>query len=184
MSADGSGRGSVNAETERLSLRLLAASDEDLYCELYTDVATMRFIGAPLSQDRAERSFRKALQLTHRHPMEQLFLTIIDRATRQTVGICSIQQFDERTRRAEAGIILKPAVHTQGMGKEAFAALVTCGFEMFPIDEVRARISVDHSAAEGVLASIGFLRRGDIAPAQERPDNSIWSTYRESWCKR
>jgi RimJ/RimL family protein N-acetyltransferase len=185
----------------RISLRLLAAGDQDLYCELYTDAATMRFIGAPLSRERALRSFEKALQLTHRgaDTMRHLVLAVIEKASRQTIGICSIQQFDERLRCAEAGIILRPAMHARGIGKEAFAALITQGFAILQIDELRAHIAVDNSAAAGVLARLGFRRCDDAAASAEGPQESgqksgqkseqggaqksAWSVARESWCR-
>lgn len=200
----GSG-GNAAVDAGRISLRLLAASDQDLYCELYTDAATMRFIGAPLPRKRALRSFEKALQLTHSctDTMRHLVLAVIEKATRRTIGICSIQQFDERLRCAEAGIILRPAMHARGIGKEAFAALITQGFAMLQIDEIRAHIAVDNSAAAGVLASLGFRRCDDAAAAAEGPQKggqrssqessqkseqgsaqqSAWSVARESWCR-
>lgn len=176
-------------ETDRLRLRLLAVDDEELYCELYTVAATMRFIGVPLSHGHAQRSFRKALRLIHHRclaqslesPPEQIFLTIVEKTTQQTLGICSIQHFDERRRQAEAGIMLKSAAQARGVAKEAVAALITRGFGIFPVDEIRARISVGHCAAAGVLASIGFVRGGDVMAATEYPGTIFWSAYRESW---
>lgn len=176
--------GPVNADTGRVSLRLLAAGDSDLYCELYTDAATMRFIGAPLSRDRALRSFEKALRMTRRDPAGLVLLAVIEKATRQTIGICSIQQFDERRRCAEAGIILRPAVHARGIGKEAFAALITQGFAMLQVDEIQAHIAVDNSAAAGVLTGLGFRRCDAIVAAAEGPPKSAWSVARESWWRK
>lgn len=166
-------------DTARLKLRSLSESDESLYCELYGDAQTMRFIGPPLSPDRAARSFRKTLDSTRRHPVEQLILAVIDEAAQQAIGICSIQQFDAHRRRAEAGIMLKPASHTRGLAKECFRALITYAFAMFPLDEIWSQIAADHSVAERVLIGVGFSRSDESRG--ERPGQRIWSAYRESW---
>ena len=46
-------------ETDRLRMRPLRADDEALFLDLYTDAETMRYIGEPLSLERAKRSLRK-----------------------------------------------------------------------------------------------------------------------------
>lgn len=179
----GSGGNDI-ATTDRLCLRLLAESDENLYCGLYTDAATMRFIGAPLSRERAARSFRKVLRLTHHLPCELLFATIFEKNTLQAIGVGSVRPFDERARQAEAGIILQPAGHARGVGKEAFAALITQGFAMFQIDEIQAHISLGNLAAQGMVAGLGFVCCGDGGAAQEHLQRRVWSVDRDDWCRK
>jgi RimJ/RimL family protein N-acetyltransferase len=168
-------------DTERLKMRSLSESDESLYCELYGDAQTMRFIGPPLPLDRAARSFRKTLDSTRRHPVEQLILTVVDKATQQAIGICSIQQFDVCRRRAEAGIMLKPGSHAQGFAKECFKALITQAFAIFPLDEIWAQTAADNCVAERMFIRVGFSRSDEPESRRERLGQRIWSAYRESW---
>src|SRR5260221_13747987 len=94
-------------DTQRLHIRRLVESDEALYCGLYTDAATMRYIGAPLSPERAMRSFRNALTWSNDQPTDPRLFAMIEKSTQRAIGLCAIQPFDAGTRRAEVGMMLK-----------------------------------------------------------------------------
>jgi RimJ/RimL family protein N-acetyltransferase len=167
----------------RIWVRPLSAADEALYCELYTDAQAMQFIGPPLSARRAMRNFRKYIRSSRRPAVTTLLLAMIEKSTGQAVGIGAIQQLDERGRRAEAGMMFKPAVHARGFAKEVLPALITQAFTLLPIDEISAQAAADHAVVERLLTSVGFARRcgttGDECPAKY-----TWSAGRESWFAR
>jgi RimJ/RimL family protein N-acetyltransferase len=168
----------------RLRFRPLDAVDERLFCELYTDAETMRFVGQPLSRERAAGSFRKALTRNSQTPIVCCYLAVVEKCDGRPIGICSIHKIDRAQRRAEAGIILQPAARGRGRSKEAFAALITTSFAVLPVDEIRAEISVDHLAAECMVAGIGFIE-SDLRPAEGRlPARRVWSAHRGSWCEK
>jgi hypothetical protein len=78
-------------ETPRLRMHALAASDQALFCELFTDKETMRFVGRPLEPVRAAASFRTALrshidQVTYRDVGNADLVGNIDRPTYREVG--------------------------------------------------------------------------------------------------
>jgi [ribosomal protein S5]-alanine N-acetyltransferase len=160
----------------------LEAGDEELFCELFTDKETMQFVGATLSTKDAARSFGLALRAQTRRPVNQVFLRAVDERSGQKVGLCSIQDIDRDERRAELGVILKPARHAQGLGKEALGALVSYAFSLFPIDEAWVQYDAQHLAAERLVISTGF------AHAREYADRGctkrIWSAFRQEWSPR
>ena len=168
-------------DTERLQVRPLTEGDEALYCSLYTDVETMRFIAPPLSAGRAARSFHAALRLTRRRPMQHVFLSLIHKTTRQPVGICSLQGVDLSLRRAEAGMVIASAFRALGFGVESLSALVTMAFTALPIDEVWAQTAFGHALAERLVVKVGFAPRGSVEPTRERSGQRLWSAFRESW---
>lgn len=171
-------------ETSRLWVRPLSDTDEALYCELFTDAPTMRFVAPPLSPVRATRGFRKYLKSPRRCAAGQLLLAVIEKAGGQPIGICALQQLDECRRRVEAGIMLKPAVHGRGFAKEGLAALVTQAFAVLPVDEVWVQVAVDHAVVERLVISVGFARRGDSATGDEYSAKYVWSVCRESWLRQ
>jgi len=170
-------------ETRRLWMRPLSEADEALYCDLYTDEQTMRFIAPPLLARRATRGFRKYLKSPRRCAAGQL-LAVIEKASGQPIGIGALQQLDECRRRVEAGIMLKPAVHGRGFGKEGLAALVDQAFALLPVDEVWVQVAVDHAVVERLVISVGFARRGDSATRDECSAKHIWSVCRKSWLRQ
>lgn len=171
----------LEIETNSLKLRPLCEDDEALYCDLYCDTETMRYIGPPMSRDRAARSFRTALRLTRRQPIEQLFFTILEKATQQSIGICGVQHFDARRNRIEAGIMIAAAWRARGFAKEGLSALVTQAFALFPIEEVRVQIAADHAVVERLVISVGFSPSGEAAAGGESPRQRIWSACRQAW---
>lgn len=176
-------------ETERLRMRPIVAADAWLYEHLYTDVETMRFIGAPLSRDRAARSFQSALACMQRLPIERLFLTVVETATQTDVGICSLQNFAAAERSVQAGVMFIEAARAKGYSKEGFTGLIQQVFAHLPVDELWVRFATDHVAVQRAVLSVGFARRRDAAGRdgacqrneQDDGQGNAWSVRRESW---
>jgi RimJ/RimL family protein N-acetyltransferase len=167
--------------TQRLQIRPLAREDEDIYCFLYTDEEMMRFVGEPLSPERAHRSFRKALELSSSRPLTQLFMTVIHQESGESAGVCSIQQVDVRRAAAEVGIMLRPASRDRAIASEALTGLIDVVFESVGALEVWAEIPEAHAAAAGVLVRLGFSPTAQKAGPPGKPRRSIWSITAAAW---
>jgi RimJ/RimL family protein N-acetyltransferase len=165
----------------RLRMRPMTTMDEALYCELFTDARTMRYIGAPLSPERARRSFRGYIR-SELSPVNRVFIAIVEKITARPLGILTIQQLDERRRRVEAGIMLKRLAHARGYAREALAALVARAFAVLPIDEVWVGFAADHRVVERLVVSVGFERSYNAAAREDARGSNIWSATRDSWC--
>lgn len=165
-------------DTDRLWMRALASDDESLYCHLYTDAETMRFIGEPLSPERAASSFRSALAGMNRSPIERLFLTVLEKASRRNVGICSLQKFDVPRRSVQAGVMFIAGARARGYAKEAFIGLIQQVFAHLPVDELWVQFAADHVVVERGVTSVGFVRSRE---AGMDPQRRVWTVRRESW---
>jgi len=168
----------VEFDAGTLLLRSVAENDADLYCDLYTDAEIMRFIGAPLSRARALNSFRKALQLTRRRPIQWLFLAVVEKTTQRAIGLCSIELLGKR---AEIGIILCAGSRAYGNAKQALRGIIALAFAILPLDAVCVRISADHRVAERVAMGIGFSRDADATGRDTNDGGRIWSIDRRAW---
>lgn len=145
----------------------------------------MRFIGAPLSRMQALRRFRQVLQCLHQHhPTPELFYSVVEQASAQALGLCSLQRLDARQRHVEAGIILTAPARVLGHSKEAYAGVVDLAFQRLPVDEVRAQIAPHHRAARGLLINVGFSRVCQADPDHTSHRWCCWSIDRRSWCER
>jgi RimJ/RimL family protein N-acetyltransferase len=162
-------------------MRPLGAQDSALYCHLYTDEETMRFIGEPLSPERAARSFKGALTGMHREPIERLFLTVMEKASLQDIGVCSLQNFDAQLRSVQAGVMLVASARAQGYAKESFTGLIREVFAQLPVDELWVQFAAEHKFVERGVISVGFDRRRASAPEDEDQQRSVWSVRRDSW---
>ena len=169
------------AQSKRLGFRLLEAGDEDLYVGLFTDAKTMQHVMPPLDKERAQRSFRKALEVTHQKPFKQHISVIVEKATRKTVGITSLKLIDSEGRRAEGGILLKTSAHQKRYSVEAIHVTNKEAFKWFALDEISARVPVGHKAGESLVARLGFLPREGVA--DEQPIKSNWVLSRDAWAR-
>ena len=163
-------------QTARLRLRCLSEGDEALYCGLYGDPHTMRFIGPPLSREQAQRNFHKVLASLGRQPVERVMLAVIETASDRCIGIAALQEFELERRRVELGMMLVREGCGRGFGKEATRALVSYAFATFEVDEVWIQHDANSADARRVPVSLGLLQS-----TAAKPGKSIWSAYRHSW---
>lgn len=171
-----------SVETARLLMRPIEARDATLFEHLYTDAETMRFIGAPLSPERAARSFRSALAGMQRQPVERVFFAALEKATNSAVGLCSLQDFDAGQRRVQVGMMFVAAARARGYAKEGLVGLVQQVFARLPVDEMWAEFAIDHVAVQRVMLSVGFAHRGDAARQESgNGQGNAWSVRRHSW---
>jgi RimJ/RimL family protein N-acetyltransferase len=168
-------------ETARLRMRPIAATDEPLFTQLYTDEETMRFIGAPLSAERATTSFRAALVGMERRPIERLFLTVIEKASLRDVGICSLQNCDPQSRSVQAGVMFVPTVRARGYAKEAFVGLIRGVFAELPADRLWVQFAAEHVAVRRGVISVGFTCCREVGPEAGPRQRNVWSVCRDTW---
>ena len=155
--------------TERLSLRPVEEADVALYCDLYGDPDTMRFVGPPLTRERAQRNFRKVLDST-----DCVLLVIVETATRQSIGIGAFLDFDTRRRRVEVGMMLMGGARGRGFGREGLRALIDHALVTFAVDEVWIQHAADNMDARRVPVSLGLSHN-----TTTKSGKLVWSAYRK-----
>lgn len=171
-------RTSLEFDTERLRVRHLSNDDEALFCRLYTDADTMRFIGEPLSPERVARNFRKAVACCHDDPRGHVYMTILEKPALRPIGICALIRADARGSRAEVGMMLVSTARRQGYSTECLGGWVSRVQLVFPIDEVWVQYSPGHSAAERLVVSLGFLPQADVVSGDGQTARRVWSLHR------
>jgi len=146
-----------------LRLRALHPSDQALFCALYGDVETMKFIGTPLERRIAIGKFATLLESGDAMDECPRFFAITQAHPAETVGFCGIQPPDERMRGAEIGIVLDARARGRGYGRFVIRRLIETAFALLPIDCVWVQYRASNTAAERLFAGAGFK------PASMRP---------------
>jgi len=126
-------------QTARLRMRALSEGDQALFCRLYTDAESMRFIGRPLSMTRALAAFHWTLQSIREESTGPCFFAIVAKASKRAVGLCAIQPVVRTAQRAEIGIMLAPEVR----GKRVLLARASRGREILAEMLAAAGATVD-----------------------------------------
>lgn len=167
--------------TTRLILRSIRESDEELYCALFCDAETMRFIGPSWTRAEAARAFVGVLDATRAAPPRAVFLAMVPKPAQEPIGLCSLQNLDPAGRRIEMGVMVASQVRARGLASEALIAVIAHAFATMPVDEVWVRIALDHAACERTAVLIGLVRHAETAPEDLARNVSRWSAYRGSW---
>jgi RimJ/RimL family protein N-acetyltransferase len=157
-------------------MRRLNDGDEALYCSLYTDAGTMRFICEPLTPERAARGFRNSLATSG-----SMFFTILEKATQYPVGICAAMQLDTSATRAEVGIMLKSDACSKGYAREGLGGLVRQAFLLFPVEKIWVQCSALNPLVERMVCAVGFALDDPVAKETGSLLQRIWSIHRSSW---
>jgi len=170
-------------ESERLSMRSLSSADEALYCELYTNAEVMRFVGAPLTKQGAVDGFKKSLELMGKPTFERRVVVLVDRTSKQPIGISSLRMLDGKKGRAEVGTLLKPGAHEKGFAQECSTALITQAFTRPHVKELVAYSIKDNATIERLLKELGFERGGAVRSSGGRPPRIRWTISKNEWAK-
>lgn len=117
----------------------------------------MRFIGPPLSHDRAMRDFKAALRASDRKPPREIFFSVRSKVTSGAIGLCSIQRIDPVRQRAEVGLMLQQHAQGLGFGTEIISALTQLAIATLPVTGVWAQYSPDNQAAVALFSNLGFV---------------------------
>lgn len=141
-------------QTPRLLIRPLTVDDQQLYLDLYTDPATMRFVSPAFATQKALESFLIAVRLNQKAPFKRLFLAILDQG--EAAGICAISQWQPEDATVELGLMLKQPWHAKGYAVESFLALIQRVERCFRGAKMWVDIDPDNKAAVKVAIKTGF----------------------------
>tara|TARA_B100001059_G_scaffold58250_1_gene53581 strand:- start:50447 stop:51010 length:564 start_codon:yes stop_codon:yes gene_type:complete len=148
-----------------LSVRLLLATDQKLYRQLFTSKAVMQWIGEPLTDSQLTCSFAAALQQnlaasTELKPNSRLFLTITDPAANTTPGLMAVTfntSVHANRFNAEIGIMLLPFAQGKGLAVTALISLCQRLLQLPQVIHIICRITDGNLAAIKLVSELGFV---------------------------
>lgn len=164
-------------QTERMHLRPLQAADEALFCELYTDADTMRFVGPPLAPEVAIKWFRRLLATAPER--SALYLAMLAKASGRPLGICGVPRGAGDASWAEAGVLLRRDARSQGFAQEGMSALLERLFARSQVEEIRVEFSPVGQAVRQLMERLGFAPFA--GPHAVIADRVVWSVNRRQW---
>jgi len=148
--------GMFNFKWRQLQIKPITGSDLSLYLELYCNPRVMRFVGEPLTENKAVESFKHALLYNERPEGDRLFLTVKHIDDAAPAGIVSISHFDREQKIVEIGSMLKPSQHGRFIGKESVIALMARITQVLNIDHFLLDIQPGNLPALRAARIMGF----------------------------
>ncbi len=173
-------------ETQRLHMRPLGEGDEALYCHLYTDAAVMRHVGAPLSVEAAQRSFRVACRLATRKGVAAQRWVVTEHGSAAAIGLLALIGDEAAADQAEIGLMLRADRQRRGLAVAAIGAMADWVFNPAAADGPDLRLlwtrhAPDNVAAMRLMLRMEFLRQDPHSPD---PAEVRWQMTRDRWQAR
>lgn len=170
-------------ETPRLHMRPLGETDEALYCHLHTDPEVMRHIGAPMSAEAAQRSFRAACRLATREGAAAQRWVVAEHGSAAAIGLLALIGDEAAADQAEVGLMLRPDRQRRGVAVAAIGAIADWAFDPACSDGPDLRLlwtrhAPDNVAAMRLMRRMAFLRQDPRSPD---PDEIRWQMPRDRW---
>lgn len=150
---------SVSFSGAKTAMRPLVRGDLRLFCELYTNAETMKYIASPLSPAQAEQSFSKILDAMSSCPPAMVYWRVDDLDTAKTLGIMAMVM-DSGFKSAEVGLVLAGTSQAKGYATDALATLVRRVFDRPGIDALHTRHRPENKGASGLMIRLGFQHQG------------------------
>lgn len=160
----------LTLRSERLLIAPLVAADLGFYVSLYTDAATMTWIGTPMTPAAAARSLAVAVRCHTQTPLRRHSWTLTDTQRGLQVGLLALirDAADLAADAAEVGAIIPPPQQNRGYAAEAISALAAHAFADLGIRQLVTRHSAANLLAFGLMRKLGFERLADGEGPQPR----------------
>ena len=152
----------IICETERLRIRQFNEDDTDFIIELLNQDSFITNIC-----DKGVRTTEQALEYLHSGPMKsyQSFgygLSMVElKDSNQPIGMCGILK-REQLEYPDLGYALLPNFCSKGYAFEAAAGLLINAVEQHQLDKILAVTSPDNEKSLGLLAKLGFEKKGEM----------------------
>jgi RimJ/RimL family protein N-acetyltransferase len=160
-----------------VDLRPFCHADEEVYCGLYTDPESMRYISPPLSAQDAASRFRTILA-SPPQAIPPRYFAILEKGSLDVIGFGAIQAIDPNSGSVELGMMLVPRAQSRGYAAEGLATLVHLAFETLPIDTVWVQYAPEHKAAERLVIRVGFEEGPGAGIGKAITGTRVWSMAR------
>lgn len=175
----------ITLPTKRLVLRFLKETDLPGLYDIYSQAEVMRYWNFSPWTEFAQAQQMLLDTLSDYQTGYGLRLGIERRSDQALVGICSLFNFNEHSRRAELGYALGRAYWRSGYMNEALQALLEYAFQSMQLNRLEADIDPRNLASAKTLERLGFKLEGQLRErwivGDEITDTWLYGLLRREW---
>jgi RimJ/RimL family protein N-acetyltransferase len=180
----------IALHTERLTLRLVAATDMSDLMEVNGDPQVTRYLPYRAWSGLADAQAWYDRMATRAQANESWQWVVVQRSTGRVIGTCLVFGFDWPSQRAEVGYVLGQSHWGAGIMYEAMVALVDYLFDEAKFRRLDAAADARNLASCKLLERLGFVREGLLRQHSlqhdELPDMALFGLLRDerAWQRR
>jgi [ribosomal protein S5]-alanine N-acetyltransferase len=175
----------VTLQTERLTLRPLAAPDAPALFTIFSEPQVARYLSEPAWAHIDIAHARIARDIDALAQVKYLCLGIFLSSDDALLGECWLFNFKDQCRRAEVGYSLGLNAWGRGYMHEALVALLSFGFGQLKLNRIEADIDPRNSASAKSLERLGFQHEGHLRERWivegEVSDSGIYGLLERDW---
>jgi len=165
-------------ETERLLIRPISQQDQALYCSLYSNDKTMKFIGLPLTVAKASRAFNSIIKKQKLNNLYQTLWVIVFKACQSKVGIVATSQtnlsINKQLDETEIGILLLNQYTGLKIGTEALKSLMRYLKHKTLVTKLHAFHHLKNIASDKAFRRLGFANLIDSTNIDNKSVHKIF----------
>ncbi|MFH2040550.1 MAG: GNAT family N-acetyltransferase [Chloroflexota bacterium] len=175
----------ITLPTKRLILRFLYEGDLPALYSIHSHPEVMRYWNFPpwTDTDQAVQMLNDSLESYQ--DGSGLRLGIERKSDRNLVGVCSLFQFHEHSRRAEIGYLLGRPHWGFGYMHEALQALLEYAYNCMQLNRLEADIDPRNTASAKTLDRLGFKKEGHLRErwivGDEITDTWLYGLLHKEW---
>ncbi len=150
----------MEIQTERLILRTLQAQDENVFTGFFSDPDFMQYSRA-VDEINARATFLQRLSRATEYFSK---LSLVEKATGNTIGYCGVESCElDGRRELELGYRLTKSAHGHGYATEAARAILDY-YHKQGVTDIIAYTAPGNIASQSVLKKLGYkaVKNGEI----------------------
>lgn len=140
-----------------MCFRPLSQADRELFLELFTCAQTMRYIGAVLTPAQAQSMFERLRRGDG--PAQWRYWALLSLESGRSLGLASV----EAGATVAFGLMMRAAARGQGLGREAFDALLAEAVRAAGPARLLVRVHPEHPVMARWVREAGFQWMGAVA---------------------
>ena len=166
--------------TERLTLRRLELSDDNVLFKLRSDKEVNKYLMRPIPKDTEEVRALISKINNGINNNEWFYWIITLKENPVLIGTICLWNFSADKTTAELGYELFPAFHGKGIMSEAIEKIIEYGFKELELNTMEAYTHKKNNSSTKLLQKYNFVQeKGRID--KENSDNIIFKLTKQNW---
>ena len=166
--------------TERLTLRCLELSDDQLLFKLRSNKIVNKYIARPKQKDIKEiRAFISKIN-DEINNNEWIYWVISLKDDPTLIGDICLWNFSDEKTVAEIGYELDPAFHGKGIMSEALEKIIEFGFKEIELNTIEAYTHKKNNDSTKILQKYNFKQDVERVD-KENTENIIFTLSKQNW---
>jgi len=171
----------MNFKVTNVSATSIKPEDKELYLKVYTDPEIMKFIGTPLSQERAECAWDASIEQETHIPVARRTWTLSENDPKRSIGIAAFGLENKEDKIATIGCMFVLEAHGKGYATEVLRKVTELAFEEYGINKLTSYSMLTNKASYKLMVRLGYGYKEVLTEHDEIKAGYYWFLTKREW---